>query len=112
MGWQKPPLEKKCSKGGVKIKTYELIYIFDLTLGDDKIKEICDKFKTSIQQREGEVCSMDMWGKKRLSYPISKRKDGFYVYMNIKCLPSIINSIKSDFKLTEGLLKMSVIKVE
>lgn len=53
-----------------------------------------------------------MWGRKKLAYPILRKKEGFYVYMNIRCSPSIVNSIRKDFKLTEGLLRMSIIKVE
>lgn len=89
-----------------------MIYILDASLGDDKIKETIEKFKASIQQKGGEIQSVEMWGRKKLAYPILRKKEGFYVYMNIKCLPSIVNNIRKDFKLTEGLLRMSIIKIE
>ena len=61
--------------------SYEAVFIFSLTLGEEGVAEIKEKFKSLIEQN-AEIGEIDEWGKRRLAYLINDEADGFYVLYN------------------------------
>ena len=65
----------------VEIKNkYETIFIVNPELGEEKINEIVEKFKSLISAN-GELTNVDVWGKKRLAYEINDLTEGYYVFI-------------------------------
>lgn len=98
--------------GGGKINNYDFIYILDPSLGDDRLKEIIQRISSIVGEKGGEVVSCEVWGRRRMAYSIAKKRDGFFVYMNIKSPPPAINHLKKEVKLTEGLVRLSIIRAD
>ena len=61
------------------MKKYESVILFDGLLPDDEIKALQEKAQNIITQEGGEVTKIDVWGKRRLTYDIKKRREGYYV---------------------------------
>ena len=57
---------------------YEVMFILDPALEDDKKDATVETVKTIIAS-EGEVGNVDVWGMKKLAYPIQKKAEGYYV---------------------------------
>ena len=56
------------------INKYETIFVIDASLPEEQINAISDKFKTMIEAN-GTVESVDVWGKRRLAYPINYKTE-------------------------------------
>ena len=54
---------------------YEVMFILDPALEDDKKDATVETVKTIIAS-EGEVGNVDVWGMKKLAYPIQKKAEG------------------------------------
>ena len=65
------------------LNSYETIFIIDATLDEETVTALKDKFTTLIEQN-GELESVDEWGKRRLAYEINDRTEGFYYLVNFK----------------------------
>ncbi|ADL08966.1 30S ribosomal protein S6 [Thermosediminibacter oceani] len=87
------------------MREYETMYILDPELDEESINGLVDKFKALIEERGGEVKEIDRWGKRRLAYPISHRKEGYYVVMNFSATPSAAQEMERVFKITTGVLR-------
>ena len=59
---------------------YELMVIIDPALEDDKKEAAIENVKSIIAEA-GEVSATDVWGLKKLAYPIQKKTEGYYVVM-------------------------------
>ena len=53
---------------------YEVMFILDPALEDDKKDATVETVKTIIAS-EGEVGNVDVWGMKKLAYPIHKKAE-------------------------------------
>ena len=78
------------------LNSYETIFIIDATLDEETVTALKDKFTTLIEQN-GELESVDEWGKRRLAYEINDRTEGFYYLVK-------------QYKITEGILRTIVIR--
>ena len=88
---------------------YEAVFVVSLKLSEEKIKEVVEKF-TSLISSNGELESVEEWGKRRLAYEINFENEGFYVLVNFKADGSFIAELERIFGITDGILRSLVVK--
>lgn len=93
------------------LNKYETIYVLDVTLGDEKVEELSEKFKSMIE-KNGTIDSIDVWGKRRLAYPIDYKTEGYYVLVNFTSNPEFPKELERIYGITEGVLRTIVIRKE
>ena len=91
--------------------SYEAVFIFSLTLGEEGVAEIKEKFKSLIEQN-AEIGEIDEWGKRRLAYLINDEADGFYVLYNFVSGPKFPAELDRVSKITDGVLRSMIIRKE
>ena len=91
--------------------SYEAVFIFSLTLGEECVAEIKEKFKSLIEQN-AEIGEIDEWGKRRLAYLINDEADGFYVLYNFVSGPEFPAELDRVSKITDGVLRSMIIRKE
>lgn len=89
--------------------SYEAVLIYSMTLGEDGIAAISEKFKTLIEQNSDSI-EVDEWGKRRLAYPINDEAEGFYVLYNFVSGPDFPAELDRVCKITEGVLRSLIIR--
>ena len=67
------------------INKYETIFVLDVNMGDEQLEAMSNKFQELIAANV-EVESVDVWGKRRLAYPIDYKTEGYYVLINLTLL--------------------------
>ena len=94
-----------------KINKYETIFVLDSTKTEDEITALVEKFKSLIEAN-GEIESVDEWGKRRLAYPINDLTEGYYVLINFKSGTDFPAELGRVYGITEGVIRDIVIKSE
>ena len=59
------------------MRNYEAVFVFDPELKEDALSQISEKV-TNIIESSGRLIKKDVWGKRKLSYPIKKKTEGIY----------------------------------
>ncbi|MBR2405087.1 MAG: 30S ribosomal protein S6 [Clostridia bacterium] len=91
------------------INNYETIFVIDASLPEEQITAISDKFKAMIEAN-GTVESVDVWGKRRLAYPINYKTEGYYVLVNFASQAEFVAELERVYNITDGLLRTIVIR--
>jgi len=63
------------------MRYYEVLYIINSNLEDDKVKSIIDEIGNEIEKNKVSVINHHFWGKKRLAYSINNHKYGTYILL-------------------------------
>jgi len=63
-----------------------------------------------IDEANGEVESVDTWGKRRLAYEIDDKNEGYYVLINFKSDIDFPAELDRVYKITEGVMRTIIIK--
>lgn len=90
---------------------YETIFIIDNRLSEEEINNLVEKFKSLIEST-ATIESVDLWGKRRLAYPINDLTEGYYVLINFSSSSSFPQELERVYKITEGILRSIIIKKE
>ena len=91
------------------INNYETIFVIDASLQEEQINAISEKFQAMIAAN-GKVESVDVWGKRRLAYPINYKTEGYYVLVNFASQAEFVAELERVYNITDGLLRTIVIR--
>jgi small subunit ribosomal protein S6 len=93
------------------MNNYELGVIFRPTLSEEELNSEVEKLKTFLGER-GEVVKVDLWGRRKLAYPIQKYQEGYYLFLNFKIPPSQVAELKRWISLNEKIIRHLLVKEE
>lgn len=88
---------------------YELIFIVHPDSDETAFGEIITRVGGWITESGGEIVKTDVWGKRKLAYPIRKQHDGLYVFMNVKMAPSAGAGLERNLRFTEAVMRYLLI---
>ncbi len=91
------------------MREYELIFIVHPELEETAFNDVVERVKSWITGDGGEIAKVDVWGKRRLAYPIRKLNEGQYVLMETKMKPTFGVELERNLRLLEPILRFSVI---
>ena len=91
---------------------YETVFIATPVLSEAQMKEAVDKFKNLIQKNGGEIVHEENWGLKKLAYPIQKKSTGFYYLIEFSCEGSFINTLETEYRRDERIIRFLTFKME
>ena len=91
--------------------SYETLFVVDPDLTEEATRAMVEKF-TKLIADNGEIESVDEWGKRKLAYPINDKPEGYYVLVNFKSEPSLPIELERIFGITEGIMRSIVIRHE
>ena len=63
------------------MRYYELLYIVNPNIEDDKTGTIIDEIGKEVEKYKVSIINHNIWGKKRLAYPIKNNKYGIYILL-------------------------------
>ena len=90
---------------------YETIFVIDASLAEDQINAIVEKFKALIAEN-ATTESVDVWGKRRLAYPINYKTEGYYVLVNFESQAEFIAELDRVYNITDGILRSMIVALE
>ena len=87
---------------------YELMFIIDPVLEDDKKEAVIETVK-GIIAAAGEVADTDIWGLRKLAYPIQKKSEGYYVVMQFTASPELPKELDRRLRISDNVMRHIII---
>ncbi len=91
------------------MREYEYIFVVQADLDEIAFKELLEKIKAWITGPGGEILKVDLWGKRKLAYPVRKQTEGQYVQMNAKLAPASSAEFERNIRFLEPVLRYLVV---
>jgi small subunit ribosomal protein S6 len=93
-------------------RTYELIYVLKPDAPEDEVNALHAQVAEIVTRMGGTIEKTDTWGRRKLAYEIGHHKEGFYVLEVITGSGELMKEIDRRLKVTEGLLRHLVVRVD
>ena len=93
-------------------KMYETAFIVNAGLDDPQIEAVIEKVKETLTKHSGTVVDINKWGRKRFTYPIRKKNNGFYVIMEFSGPGDLIAKLERHYQLDENILRYLTIVMD
>jgi small subunit ribosomal protein S6 len=86
--------------------------ILDANLEEKTVQPYLDPFLKVVTDGGGKVEKTDIWGKRRLAYPIEKKPEGYYAVVDLTAEPNTVLELDRQLNLNEGILRTKVTRPE
>lgn len=87
---------------------YEVMFILEAALEDEKKEAVIETVK-GIIAADGEVTKVDVWGMKKLAYPIQKKNEGYYVVVEFKANPELPKELDRRLRIADAVIRHMII---
>ncbi len=89
---------------------YETVFILTPVLSDAQMKEAVEKFTTVLADNGATVVNEELWGLRKLAYPIQKKSTGFYTLVEFEGEPTIVKKLETAFRRDERVIRFLVFR--
>jgi small subunit ribosomal protein S6 len=88
---------------------YELLYILPMKFTGEEQEKVMEKIAKIIKDQNCEITKNEIWGKRKLTYPIKHIHQGLYVVVEFDAKPAVIANLNQTFKLMPEILRHLII---
>jgi small subunit ribosomal protein S6 len=93
-------------------KLYESTFIVNAGLDDPQVDAVIEKAKEAVAKNGGELTDLVKWGRKRFTYPIRKKNNGYYAVFEFKGPSDVVAKLERHYQLDENVLRYITIDVD
>jgi small subunit ribosomal protein S6 len=94
------------------MRDYELMVVLTPDLDDQGVEETTERVRSLVTTRGGEVTDLQPWGRRRLAYPITKFRDGFYAVAKLKLDPTAAAPLERSLQLNETVIRHLLVRLD
>ena len=91
------------------MKKYEVMFIIDPTLEDAQKDATVETVKGIIAS---EVENVDVWGMRKLAYPIQKKNEGYYVVIDFSADTELPKELDRRLRISDNVIRHMIISKE
>jgi len=89
---------------------YETMYILRPDIAEEEVDSHIKKYSEILEKSGTEVLDSQMRGKRRLSYPIAKHKEGIYVQLSHRGNGTQVAILEKAMRLSEDVIRYLTVK--
>ncbi len=95
-------------KGGKEMTNYELMFVIDAALDEEKRAAVIETVKEIISA-DGSVGEVKEWGVRKLAYPIQKKNEGYYVVAEFEASPELPKELDRRLRISDQVMRHIII---
>ena len=94
------------------MRKYELVCIVHPDLDETAFNGVVEKIKGWVVETSGSIDKVEVWGRKRLAYPIKKQREGQYILFNISLEPTATAPLDQNLRFLEPVIRYMLTGVD
>jgi small subunit ribosomal protein S6 len=91
---------------------YEVALIIRPDVDQEGQDAIIERLSGILTADGGQVDNVEVWGRRRLAYPIKKVQEGFYYFIQGQFVTSVLPELDRSIKLSESILRHMVVRMD
>ncbi len=94
------------------MRQYETAFLISPNMPEEETEKIILQMADIVSEKKGKMIKQDVWGKRKLAYPIQKFGEAIYVFFHYEGEPGISTELERRFKQTESVLRYMTVRKE
>lgn len=92
-------------------REYETIYIMRPNVERGDADDVAGRVADAIRGHSGQLSAAELWGRRRLAYPIQRHHRGVYVYVKYLGLGATVSELERQLRLVDSVIRYQTIMV-
>lgn len=96
----------------IEERVYESTYLITPELNEGLYDEIIKRFNKLIEDNGGKFINQEIWGYRKLAYPINKRETAYYVFQEFTAPSDMVHVLEREFNYDERIIRYLTVKLD
>ena len=92
------------------MKNYEIMFILSTQLTDEEKQAKVKFVEETLAKSEAAEIKTEVWGERKLAYPIKKKENGYYVLTTFQIDGIKLTEVEARLNIEESILKYMIVK--
>lgn len=94
-----------------RAREYETIYVLRPNIEKDVASGVATRVADAIKSEKGLLTQAELWGSRRLAYPISRHYRGTYVYIKYLARGNAVAELERQLRLADSVIRYQTIQL-
>ena len=92
------------------VQQYEILLMLDPDLPEGRQEEIIKRTRELVERANGKWVRHDVWGRRKLAYPISRFYEGNYVVTQLQMDPNQTRGLEVALRISDDVLRHLLVR--
>ncbi len=94
------------------MRLYDIVLLVTPDLADEEAAKVTGDYRKILADGGAEIVRDDAWGRRKLAYPIARKREAYYHHFQVKAEPPLIAETERRLKLSEQILRHLAVRAD
>jgi len=94
------------------MRLYDIVVLVTPDLNDEDATKVASEYKKILTDGGATVVKEEPWGKRRLAFPIQRKRDAHYHYWQVQAEPAAVAEAERRMGLSDQVLRHLAVRVD
>ena len=94
------------------MRLYDIVVLVTPDLSEEDAGKLAGDYKKILTDGGAEIVKDEPWGRRRLAFPILRKREAFYYYVQASAEPPIVAELERRLKLSDQVLRHLAVRAD
>ena len=94
------------------MRSYDIVVLLTSDLNDEEAASAAADYRKILTDGGGAIVKDESWGKKRLAYPIGRKREAYYHHFQVSAEPALVAETERRLKLSDQVLRHLAVRAD
>jgi small subunit ribosomal protein S6 len=94
------------------MRLYDIVVLVSPDLTDEDAQKALGDYRKILADGGAEFVKDESWGRRRLAFPIGRKRDAFYHHFQVKAEPALVSETERRLKLSDQIVRHLAVRAD
>src|SRR5262245_38932270 len=94
------------------MRLYDIVVLVTPDLNEEHAAKVTADYRKILSDGGGEIVKDEPWGRRRLSFPIERKREAYYHYFQVSAEPALVAETERRLKLSDQVLRHLAVRAD
>ncbi|HSS44736.1 MAG TPA: 30S ribosomal protein S6 [Thermoanaerobaculia bacterium] len=94
------------------MRLYDIVVLVTPDLADEEAAKVTGDYRKILTDGGAEIVRDDAWGRRRLAYPIGRKREAYYHHFQVNAEPPLIAETERRLRLSDQVLRHLAVRAD
>lgn len=94
------------------MRSYDIVVLLTPDLNDEEAASAAADYRKILTDGGGSIVKDESWGKKRLAYPIGRKREAYYHHFQVSAEPALVAETERRLRLSDQVLRHLAVRAD
>jgi small subunit ribosomal protein S6 len=94
------------------MRLYDILVLLTPDLSEEEAAKVTADYRKLLTDGGAEIGRDEPWGRRRLAFPIERRREAYYHLFQVRALPPLVAEVERRLRLSEQVLRHLAVRAD